>query len=66
MNSVVCPAFERVINHPWAISLHGTYQLYHVPRDLPDMYTHALGPWVYISGKLLGHMIQQLYTTENT
>ena len=43
------------------------------PRDLPDMYTHALGPngprawvyngpraWVYISGKSLGHMIQLL------
>ena len=37
------------------------------PRDLPDMYTHALGPngpraWVYISGKSLGYMIQLLHT----
>ena len=36
------------------------------PRDLPDMYTHALGPngpraWVYISGKSLGYMIQLLH-----
>ena len=35
------------------------------PRDLPDMYTRALGPngpraWVYISGKPLGYMIQLL------
>ena len=38
------------------------------PRDLPDMYTHALGPngpraWVYISGKSLGYMIQLLHIT---
>ena len=38
------------------------------PRDLPDMYTHALGPngpraWVYISGKSLGYMIQLLHVT---
>ena len=36
------------------------------PRDLPDMYTHALRPdgpraWVYISGKSLGYMIQLLH-----
>ena len=36
------------------------------PRDLPDMYTHSLGPngslaWVYISGKSLGYMIQLLH-----
>ena len=44
------------------------------PRDLPDIYTHALGPngprawvylynpraWMYISGKSLGYMIQLL------
>ena len=36
------------------------------PRDLPDMYTHTLGPngpqaWVYISGKSLRYMIQLLH-----
>ena len=37
------------------------------PSDLPDMYTHALGPpgpraWVYISGKSQGHVIQLMCT----
>ena len=44
------------------------------PSDLPDMYTHALGPytqalgplgpraWVYISDKSRGHVIQLICT----
>ena len=37
--------------------------------DLRDMYTQAQGPsgprtWVYISGKLRGHVIQLLYTMQ--
>ena len=67
MNSVVGLVLVWVINRQQALSLHGMVHICCImcPRDLPDMYTHTVGPngpqaWMYISGKSLRYMIQLL------